>query len=125
MKEIIASSALVVWISVLVFALVICSTFGYLFFYKDILNLQREAVQHSNEYEQSKVTELVQTYDRYVYLDTQIALYQGHQTIIMSFKGQQAAAVKRMCQAYSLIPNDIRNDVVPLYIIQFLHDKGC
>ncbi len=98
----------------------IISTLVYLSIYTDILNLKREAVQHSNAYIQSKVTELVDSYSQYQTLDTKKVEYAGNQELVNSYDAQQRAIVKRMCNAYNLIPSDLQTDEVPSYIREFL-----
>lgn len=108
-------------------AIVVASIIGtlvYLTVYVDILNLKREAVQHSNAYIQSKVTELVDGYQQYMVLDSQKQLYSDNYDIVRSYDAQQKALMQRMCNAYYLIPSDVRADEVPTYIQEFLVCQG-
>jgi ABC-type bacteriocin/lantibiotic exporter with double-glycine peptidase domain len=83
---------------------------------------EREIIQHSNQYVQSKVTELVESYEAYQRLETQKRLYTDP-ALVKSFEGQQRATVQRMCNAYRLIPEDV-NDV-PAYIVRFMEEQNC
>lgn len=90
------------------------------------INVQREAVQHSNPYVQSRVTELSAGVAQYARLETQAAKYAENAPVAVATRAQQAALVNRMWIAYDLIPPDIRGEVVPEYIRAFLakHPRG-
>ncbi len=108
------------WMGLTFLVLIALAIFVSLVAYPAILNWQREAVQHSNAYVQSKVAQMSDLKASYERLDVQIALYQNNPAVQDAYKAQQAAIVDQMWQTYDLIPEDIRRDVVPQDIRTFL-----
>lgn len=121
-QDIILAGTCFTWALLAIVVASIIGTLVYLTVYVDILNLKREAVQHSNSYIQSKVTELTDSYAQYQALETKKTLYTGQAEIVGAYTAQQKAVVQRMCNAYYLIPSDIRQEEVPYYIHIFLGD---
>ncbi len=89
--------------------------------YQTRINIERGAVQHSNQYTQSKVTQLSDLKAQYTDLDTKIVLYKDNEDVVTAYKAQQIAILQQMWQAYDLIPVDIVSDVVPNNIKAFLN----
>lgn len=122
MREFVASVGLVFWVLLVtvVFVFLVASLeLAVLPWWE---NQHREITQHTNQYVQSKVTELVDSYAQYMDLETRKALYTDP-TIKTSITGQQKALVNRMCNAYQLIPDDV--DDVPDYIVDFMKEQNC
>ncbi len=125
MKALLAGSGLFVWAAILIIVVSLAGTLLYYAVLPHFINLERSAVQHTNPYLQSKVTELVQSYDKYQELETQKLLYQNDPDLVASYGAQQKALVRRMCQAANLVPSDIRATIIPMYIQDFLRGENC
>ncbi|MBI4137308.1 hypothetical protein HY469_04565 [Candidatus Roizmanbacteria bacterium] len=110
----------VFWIGLTVIVLVVIASATGLITLPWVYNIEREAVQHSNVYVQSKVKELSDLKAQYERLEVQAAKYENNESVAKAYRSQQAAVVNQMWDAYDLIPQDIRGDVVPDHIRSFL-----
>jgi len=85
------------------------------------LNIEREAIQHSNAYIQSKVSRMTDLKAEYLRLDSKANEFSGNESVVASLRAQQKAILDQMWEAYNLIPNDARNSV-PQNIREFLNE---
>ncbi|HSX39250.1 MAG TPA: hypothetical protein VLI92_01530 [Candidatus Saccharimonadales bacterium] len=108
------------WMSVTVIAVIALATFISLVAYPYILNKQREAVQHSQQYVTSQVTALTTLKAQYDVLETKKVEQAGNADVVAAYNAQESAIIGQMWETYNLIPEDVRSQVVPQNIRTFL-----
>lgn len=110
----------VFWVGLTIIILVVIASATGLITLPWVYNIQREAVQHSNPYVQSKVKELSDLKAQYERIEVEATKYKDNEDVAKSYRSQQAAVINQMWDAYDLIPQDIRGEVVPDHIRSFL-----
>jgi hypothetical protein len=108
------------WLGIAVIALFVVAALVYWVIYPTAINWQRNAVQHSNQYQQTRVQELTDGLSQYNRMETEKAKYAGNPDVVAGYEAQQAQLVHKMWITYDLIPNDIKGNVVPGEVQMFL-----
>lgn len=122
MKELLVGTGLLVY-GVVIFVLLGILAVGLVLAISPwFQNQEREITQHTNMYVQSKVTELVDSYTAYFELEVKKLSFSDPE-VQKGLTAQQVALVRRMCNTYHLIPDDV--DDVPDYILTFLKEQNC
>jgi hypothetical protein len=121
-EETISKSAWLLWIvfGIIIILVLIFSTYSLRVV---IMNLEREAIQQSNNYVEGRVLQLHAMYDEYLVLESDIIRYENtegdYTELIVSSQNQQTALINRM----DAIASSIDISEVPREIKELLHEK--
>lgn len=85
-----------------------------------LVDWNRNLVEHSHQYSDSKITQLTENYNSYMELETKAMEYQTRPDVVNQYRAQQKSLMKLMCLAYNQMPNNVRKERVPEYIQEFL-----
>jgi hypothetical protein len=110
------------WIGITVIALGVIATGIYYVTLAPALNVERAAYQGSNQYVQSKVTEVGDRKAAWDRLETQAALYKDDEAVVKGLRAQQADDVRQACGAYNLLQD---KSLMPATLVSWLAKNGC